>query len=323
MKKYLVSVIIPVYNVELYLSKCIESVKKQTYENLEIILVDDGSTDNSGRLCDKFALNDSRIIVIHKENGGLSSARNAGLEAANGEYYAFVDSDDFIEPEMIGILLDACIDNNVKISCGGRYNVDEYNNKKLGLCYEQNALVQSKILFSKMLITDECDFSSCTNLYHKSCFATVRFPEGKTYEDMATTYKVVLNTEYVYLCAKPFYNYLCRQNSITQSKYTKNQLDRVDNAKEILSFVHLKHIDLVQQATYLYVKSLEGVLSLIDKGTEEERKINKKIRRLLVDELKKYINFWIKSKYISMPRKIRYLLFIFDMQYIFNRLIKF
>lgn len=320
MEKYLVSVIVPVYNVEAYIKKCVESIKKQSYQNLEIILVNDGSSDNSGKLCDDFALDDSRIVVIHKENGGLSDARNFGLDIAKGDYFLFVDSDDFIESEMVEELLTACVDNEVKISCGGRYNIDEHDNRKRGLCYKKDEKIQSKQLFSKMLITDECDFATWPNLYHKSCFEKIRFPVGKLYEDMATTYKVILKEEYVYICSKHLYNYLCRTDSITQSKYTVKQLDRVDNAKEIYDFVKLKHVDLIPQARCLYVKALEGVLSMIDKGTKEERRANKKTYDRLVAELKSQMKFWIKNEFITFPRKIRYFLFILNVQYIFNRI---
>ena len=123
----LISVIIPVYNVEQYLSKCLDSVVNQTYKNLEVILVDDGSTDNSGKICDEFALKDNRIIVIHKSNGGLSSARNEGLKFAKGQYVGFVDSDDYIEIGMYEKLLEVSLKYGSDVVCSNYYRVT--NNK--------------------------------------------------------------------------------------------------------------------------------------------------------------------------------------------------
>ena len=133
--KPMISVIVPVYNVESYLARCVDSILTQTYQNLEVILVDDGSKDNSGVICDDYARRDSRVNVIHKENGGLSSARNAGIEAAGGEYLAFVDSDDWIEPDAYERLLSAMQKHAAKLVVGGRYDVDgATGEKKVGLC---------------------------------------------------------------------------------------------------------------------------------------------------------------------------------------------
>lgn len=121
MSEPLISVIVPVYNAEKYIEKCVASIRAQTYRNLEIILVDDGSCDRSGELCEAFALEDSRIVVIRKENGGVASARNAGLDAMHGDYVGFVDADDWIDPEMYEVLLQRMIAENAQISCYGRY----------------------------------------------------------------------------------------------------------------------------------------------------------------------------------------------------------
>ena len=131
----LISVIVPVYNVEAYLPRCVDSILAQTYKNLEIILVDDGTKDRGGVICDEYAAKDPRVKVIHKENGGLSSARNAGIDVARGEYLAFVDSDDYLEPEAMEVLLNAAVSNNVRLTCAGRYDVDSVTGRRTrGLC---------------------------------------------------------------------------------------------------------------------------------------------------------------------------------------------
>ena len=124
MEQALISVIVPVYKVEAFLPKCVNSILNQTYKNLEILLVDDGSPDGSGALCDAYARQDSRVRVIHKKNGGLSDARNAGIEAAAGDYLAFVDSDDWLEPDTYEVMLSAAERHHTQLVCAGRY--DEY-----------------------------------------------------------------------------------------------------------------------------------------------------------------------------------------------------
>ena len=138
----LISVIVPVYNVAAWLPRCVDSVLTQTYQNLEILLIDDGSTDASGEICDAYAEKDPRIRVIHKKNGGLSSARNAGLDVSNGQYIGFVDSDDWIEPEMYEKMLALMECNEAQLVCAGRYDVDgDTGEKTIGLCPKQQTCV--------------------------------------------------------------------------------------------------------------------------------------------------------------------------------------
>ena len=130
-----ISVIVPVYNVEAYLPRCVESIMAQTYQNLEIFLVDDGTKDNCGAICDAYARQDNRVRVIHKENGGLSSARNAGIDASTGEYLSFVDSDDWIEPDMYEKMMGLMEKYGVRLVCAGRWDVSSRTGeKRLGLC---------------------------------------------------------------------------------------------------------------------------------------------------------------------------------------------
>ena len=141
------SVIVPVYNVESYLSRCVDSILVQKVDGMEIILVNDGSRDSSGTICDEYARKDSRIRVLHKENGGLSSARNAGLDICRGEYIAFVDSDDWIEPDAYEKMLKTAKELDVKLVCGGRYDVSsKTGEKKLGLCPPNITYLLAKIV---------------------------------------------------------------------------------------------------------------------------------------------------------------------------------
>ena len=214
----MLSVIIPVYNVEEYLAKCVDSILNQSYTNLEVILVNDGSKDSSGSICDAFAQKDSRVRVIHKENGGLSSARNAGIEAAKGEYITFVDSDDWIEADAYAHLLELMQRYQVKLVCGGNYDVDgETGVKTLGICPGKEELVTTEEFVGRMFKWQGCDSSACDKIYHKSLLENFRYPEGRVCEDVAVTYKIVLGTDRAVFSERPFYNYYHRPGSITIS----------------------------------------------------------------------------------------------------------
>ena len=201
----LISVIIPVYNVEKYLDRCMETVLNQTYGNMEIILVDDGATDQSGKKCDEYALKDERVKVIHKKNGGLSSARNAALEIATGDYIGFVDSDDYIDEYMFEKMLQYCIDNDCDISVCGHFT--EKNNK---ISIEE-PIIDQLIMYTKMDALETLVEDAMMNnyawdkLYKAELFKGVRYPDGRNYEDIATTYLLFDKAERI--CQIPEYLY--------------------------------------------------------------------------------------------------------------------
>ena len=173
----LISVIVPVYKVEQYLPKCVESILAQTYTNLEILLVDDGSPDNCGAICEEYARKDPRIKVIHKENGGLSSARNAALDIARGEYIGFVDSDDWIQPEMYETLLSGIKKNDADMAYGGRYDVDGNTGEKtIGLCPQKEECISGMEMLGRVFVWDHCDSAAWDKLYHRSLFEQIRYP---------------------------------------------------------------------------------------------------------------------------------------------------
>lgn len=223
----LVTVIVPVYNVENYLKQCVNSITSQTYINLEIILVDDGSTDSSGEICDEYEKMDERIKVIHKRNGGLSDARNAALDVCKGEYISFVDSDDYISVYFIEILIKEMKKGNCEIVAlkrgtsywdgeempllavsGGDYDVQYYT--------AQEAL---EIMLYQMIAT-----GAPFKVYHRSIFKDIRFPVGYLYEDVATTYKTFLKAEKVAIVTADLYAYCMRQNSIIRQKFSGEKL---------------------------------------------------------------------------------------------------
>lgn len=236
--KDLISVIVPVYNVEKYLPQCIDSILNQTEKNLEIILVDDGSLDNSGKICDEFSKKDDRIIVIHKKNNGLSSARNAGLDIARGNYIGFVDSDDWLDKTMYEVLLKLLKENNSDISCCDFFKtansndsiphidneiINSYNNIESLNNFYNGLYTQTVVAWNK--------------LYKRELFKDISYPVGKIHEDEGTTYKLYYKANKITYTNRPLYYYRITPNSITTSKFNKKRLDIIDVYDEKVKFI--------------------------------------------------------------------------------------
>lgn len=236
MKDELISIIVPVYRVEPYLEKCLESLRSQTYRNLEIILVDDGSPDNCGAICDRYAREDSRFRVFHTENGGLSAARNVGLRAASGDYIGFVDSDDWTEPEMYEKLHNAIIQTGADVSCCCFYTVfpqEVIEMKTLGL-----RLLDAEDALRE-LIEGACIRTGVwSKLYRRELWEDVSFPEGRIFEDVLTTYRIFRKMEKLAAIPEHLYYYRRREDSIcgTYSVSVRVQMTRayMERADDLL-----------------------------------------------------------------------------------------
>ena len=235
----LISVIVPVYNVEQYLDRCVRSIVGQTYKNLEIILVDDGSTDSSGRLCDKWAQKDSRIKVIHKSNGGLSDARNAGMATATGEYIAFVDSDDWVEIGMFRSLYKAMINTDSDIASCGAKRVWPDGIREQDLCAVNKDSVLDREGAMKALITADGLVQTVWNkLYRKMVIDDILFPVGVIHEDEFWSWKVLSKANRVVTVKESYYNYLQRDNSIMGAGFSEKRVQLVIQAKiELQSYL--------------------------------------------------------------------------------------
>lgn len=207
----LISVIVPIYQVESYLRQCVDSILQQTHKNLEIILVDDGSTDDGPAICDEYAEKDSRIKVIHKENGGLSDARNVGIDAAHGEYIGFVDSDDWIMPDMYEYLLQGIIGYQAEISYCGFVNVHnhwvDYPNNQTDKVYTSETALNE-------LFFDRLGSFAWNKLYKADLWSRIRFPVGRNFEDILTIYKLFEQASRISILKAPKYYYRIRQGSI-------------------------------------------------------------------------------------------------------------
>lgn len=233
----MLSIIVPVYNVEQYLLDCVNSLLNQSYRDLEIVLVDDGSTDSSGKICDQLALMDSRIKTIHKTNGGLSSSRNVGLDVAKGDYIAFVDSDDLVESTMFASLINIMqsypqVDI---VSCYFETFIDGTDEYKPFMLYYKEGVYSCKD-YLKLILSHQVDNAVCNKLYRRECISNHRFIEGRINEDVLFNVSVLLHSEGIFYLRRPFYKYRLRKGSITQQANPK-QFDYIKNAFEIRDMV--------------------------------------------------------------------------------------
>lgn len=238
----LISVIIPVYNTEKYLKKCVDSFLNQTYSNLEIILIDDGSTDSSPLMCDKYKLQDDRIVVIHKENGGLSDARNVGIENSSGSMITFFDSDDFVDEDYIEYLYDLKTTANVQLSVCAYNITNEDGNILFTMNSGKDDLLTKEEFFKKMLNEEGITVSACFKLYDRRLFDNIRFPLGKLCEDNGTTYKVIdkIDGNIAFGNRAKCY-YVIRSNSIMRSSFSLKKLDMIELTDEMCDYLDIHY----------------------------------------------------------------------------------
>lgn len=236
----MISVIVPIYNVEPYLIRCIKSIQNQTYTNIEIILVDDGSPDQCGQICEEFAKQDKRICVVHKENGGLSDARNAGLEVAKGEYIAFVDSDDYIASDFLETLYNHLLETESDVALcayqvvtGDELSIDK-KEKTPVYVYNRNQLLMN--LYDANHEDATFFIVAWNKLYKRSLWEQVRFPKGKIHEDEATTYQIFdLCKKGVYVKV-PLYGYFSSDSSITRDAFSIKRLQWMDALNDRIAY---------------------------------------------------------------------------------------
>lgn len=313
-----VSVIIPVYNVEKYIRKCIESVCGQTYRNLEIILIDDGSPDKSGEICDEYAAADSRIKVIHLENGGVSRARNIGLDMATGKYIGFVDSDDYIRPGMYETLVDNMEKENVDTVICGFISVTE----------EGDVLPDKQIPIpvNDMVMTGEeavkqlagsgylCFIMIMNRLYRKELFQKIRFPENKRYEDEYIAHHVLWQCRKVMVLNEPQYYYVHHSESFTGQEFTLIRVECADAWLDRAQFASEKNV------SELMAYSCKKAMNIIGVGYQKLDRRNPKVSEKIKQLRHKTMKFYPKVLFsrASIKDKISFTLFMFHIKlYVF------
>lgn len=308
MTNHLISVIVPVYNVEPYLRQCLDSIGSQTYSNIEILIVDDGSTDHCGEICDEYAEKDSRIIVIHQENAGLSAARNTALDIARGEYIMFVDSDDWVEPTFCEKALEMAIEHQVELVCFGFKKIFQKEYKEIRTNYPR--LLDRAEAINHIILYDEPSlYNNVWNkIYHKKLFQTLRFPIGMVCEDNAITYKLIHQSLFIYISDLLLYNYnRIRNDSLTSKKNRKKPKITIDLfiiRYERLLFLKKHYPQFVKNQIIELAKMAICRYGLLHENIEKEKKmreimfkfINRNKSIILLNTNEKYIRFCLYSK---------------------------
>ena len=300
--KMKVSIIVPVYNVESYLKKCLESIINQTYKNIEIILIDDGSTDNSSIICDNYQEIDKRIKVIHQENMGLSSARNKGLEIATGELISFIDSDDYVELDFIEYL----------------YNLITNYHTDIAVCAISKNSIKNKtedikIFNNKDSLLNLTNFSSSikmnvmNKLYRKDIIKNIKFKENVIYEDILFNTNVFINIKNIVVSNIQKYHYLIRDNSLSNQKFSKHEYDRVNNSKYLYEKFLKKYPELKYHFKFYYYANSLGCINKQIMINKIDIKFCQKVKKEIRNDL---INLLFTG--YSFRRKIQFLVFTFS-----------
>ena len=302
----LISIVVPVYNVENYLSNCINSILNQKYENIEIIIVDDGSTDNSGNICDNYSKKDKRIKVIHKKNGGLADARNVGIKYATGKYLGFLDSDDYIHPDFYDCLYKLIVNNESDISeCQFlRVSVDKMNHVQDILNEENNKLkcnitIDSNIESLKKLYGPRLKpyikkVVVWNKLYKKSLFDNIVFPIGKLHEDEFTTYKVLYKSRKIVSTNRYLHGYMQTNNSIMRQEISfKRVMDNLKAYEEAAYF--FKNIYNKEFECKVIRRYLENCIELSGKIYKEQSNDKEQKLVYISEHYDKYYNLYIDS----------------------------
>ena len=299
----LVSIIIPVYNVEKYLNRCIDSVIKQSYKNIEILLIDDGSTDESGIILDKYKKNDARIKVFHKKNEGLSSTRNYGLKKCSGEYVCFIDSDDFISKYMIETLLKNLLKTKSDISiCGIKYfyDGDKIDDKCSNECIEYNreeALLKM-IDYNSSVAPNAVNKLDNRNLFSIDCL----YPVGKLYEDMGVTAKLFSKCNKIVYTPDCYYYYVQRSDSITNESFREKDLDHIYMSKLLYNFIY-ENIKPLKNEYYVY--HILNEISCCNKIFASNEKKHKDIITQTKNDIKHNFKLILKSNVYNFKKKMQ------------------
>lgn len=301
-----ISVIVPVYNTRDCLGRCVDSILNQTYQNLEMLLVDDGSTDGSGQLCDTFAKQDNRVRVYHKENGGASSARNLGMQNAIGDYISFIDSDDYIDPDIYQMMIELIQEKNLPIVQISRDERDEADNRLEDVCIPPKEVrLCDTETFIKELLLHQADCSFCTKLVKRELLLKHRFPEGELNEDFKLLVELFVQEKEIKevgILPKQGYHVICRSDSTTRKRsedsFSRVFMDIVNNADHMQQVVDQNYsrlhayairFNLYQRLDYM----LHVPISQMNRQNAFYQEVKRYLRRHIMDTV---FNPYLKTK---------------------------
>lgn len=301
-----ITIVVPVYNVEKYIERCINSLVHQTIELERIILVDDGSTDSSGAICDDFANNYNNISVVHQKNQGLSAARNKGIEMAETEYIGFVDSDDYVDPDMYAELFKLITDNTADISVCGVWVEKENGDKYSKYGNNGNIIMDNKKALIELNSYKLFNMSFCDKLFKKNLFDDIRFPVGKLCEDYYIMHKIIAKTDKLAYTSKEYYHYIQRQISISRNKNIN--LAPMEASTVQTEFYRQNFPDIAFVAETACAFSHMGIYSAyIRNGIKCPKDLLKKCTKIS----KKYLCSVLKNPYIPKIKKLQAVTFCY------------
>lgn len=316
------SIIVPIYNVEKYLSRCIESILNQTFKDFELILVNDGSTDNCKEICEKYKRMDSRIIVANKKNGGLSSARNLGIDISKGDYIGFVDSDDFIDVHMYEILLNTINAYDSDIVICDYYKVNEYDIKKYEKMKSNNKDIKveniNNIDVIERIITRDIKIVVAWNkIYKRSLFDNLRYKEGVICEDEFLAHRIFYKCNKVSIINQKLYYYIQRKGSIINSPFSSKDFDKIYAIKDRVDFLNEKKItNLIDKAEKSF---MDYFVWNYFTGYQRLENIEYELKRLK-KEFNSVFYRILDNKFISLNEKIT-LFILYLSPYLYNKLV--
>ncbi len=296
----IISVIVPVYNVERYVKKCLDSVLAQTIENIEIIVVDDGSTDTSGVICDEYAKRDNRIHVYHKTNGGLSSARNYGIERATGSYFGFVDSDDYIDPDMYEVLLNNLLKYDADMSLCGLYDVFNGKPRKVNTdnrTFEATVEETIKIVLEAKITS----VTAVNKLYKRELFTFVRYSEGKTSEDAFIILDLLMKCKKTVITTAQKYYYIHRPGSITTARFNPSILDVLEAYNKNYKIIEDYYPNLIDVAK---MRLCWAHFYVLDRLVLDTTKQYKELQDCVISFIKNNYSYIISCPYFTVSRKL-------------------
>ncbi len=305
MKK--ISVIIPIYNVEKYLKRCIESIIKQTYSNLEIILVDDGSPDGCAKICDEYKNKDERIVVIHKKNGGLSDARNAGLKVATGEIISYIDSDDYVDLDMYEKMTKAMEEKNADIVVCGT-NIDYEDGHTKVKCEKEEKSFNREEALIELNSFKSFDMAVWNKLYKREVVDKIEFPVGKKSEDYFVMYQYFARAKKVVIINQAKYHYFQRSNSISRGKNVTH--DYIEGSKSQKEFFEKNFPDLNYVGNTAYAFSY---IATYNRYIKNELKMTNEMKKEFKKEVRKYLKDINGNSHISRSKKIQATLFSYSL----------
>lgn len=300
-----ISIIVPVYNVEKYLDRCIDSILNQDFEDFELILVNDGATDQCPEICDKYRKKDERIIVLNKENGGLSSARNAGLNIARGEYVGFVDSDDWISRNMYSMLYQICEKENLDMSiCGVKLCFDDERKNKLYYKSDSVRVMTKEEALKELFVYSSFGEEAWNKLYKRHIFKEIRYPEGKIHEDTFCICEILEQCRRIGYITEIGYYYYQRNDSIMNINKKIPVIDKIEAVSIVLDYLKSQHSEIYNEGLYNIgsspLKNLKNILESSSEMAKQYKKELKDFYKIYKKDILKNRNFNFGTKIIIL-----------------------